>query len=171
MSIQQSINQALGIGALLASQSPMAAAHKEKVLNQAAIKDADKANEASKIALNKQFKANEKTDPVTNKLATETAKNTAQAYKEVYKLNPTQYNYKKWANAQGIADISEGITQHKYKIVPFDKDYMQATQQANKQEMVAKQQKLNQRSKMGFETRKSMILDQYANPLEVKNER
>ena len=48
---------------------------------------------------------------------------------------------------------------------------MQATQQANKQEMVAKQQKLNQRSKMGFETRKSMILDQYANPLEVKNER
>ena len=27
------------------------------------------------------------------------------------------------------------------------------------------------RSKMGFETRKSIILDQYANPLEVKNER
>ena len=34
MRIQQSINQALGISALLASQSPMAAAHKEKVLNQ-----------------------------------------------------------------------------------------------------------------------------------------
>lgn len=171
MSIQQSINQGLGIAALLASQSPMAAAHKEKVLNKAALKDADKTNEASKIALNKQFKANGEIDPVTNKLATDTAKDTAQAYKEVYKLNPTQYNYKKWANAQGIADISEGITQHKYKIVPFDKNYMQATQQANKEEMVAKQQKLNQRSKMGFETRKSMILDQYANPLEVKNER
>ena len=83
MSIQQSINQALGIGALLASQSPMAAAHKEKVLNQAAIKDADKANEASKIALSKQFKANEKTDPVTNKLATEAAKNTAQGIKYI----------------------------------------------------------------------------------------
>ena len=27
------------------------------------------------------------------------------------------------------------------------------------------------RNKMGFETRKSMILDQHANPLEVKNER
>lgn len=171
MSIQQSINQGLGIAALLASQSPMAAAHKEKVLNQAAIKNADKANEASKIALSKQLKANEKPDPATNKLATDTAKNTAQAYKEVYRLNPTEHNYKKWANAQGIADISEGITQNKYKIVPFDKNYIQATQQANKQEMVAKQQKLNQRSKMGFETRKSMILDQYANPLEVKNER
>lgn len=35
----------------------------------------------------------------------------------------------------------------------------------------AEQQIQESRSKMGFETRKSMILDQYANPLEVKNER
>ena len=42
MSIQQSINQAIGIGALLASQSPMAAAHKEKVLNKAEVKEEEK---------------------------------------------------------------------------------------------------------------------------------
>ena len=39
MSIQQSINQALGISALLASQSPMAAAHKEKVFKSSCRKE------------------------------------------------------------------------------------------------------------------------------------
>ena len=51
MSIQQSINQALGLSALLASQSPMAAAHKEKVLNQAAIKEEEKALNTQREAL------------------------------------------------------------------------------------------------------------------------
>lgn len=46
MSIQQSINQAIGIAGALATQTPMAAAHRENAVNEAKLKSESKNLEA-----------------------------------------------------------------------------------------------------------------------------
>lgn len=161
MSIQQSINQALGIGALLASQSPIAAAHKEKVLNKTALKEEEKTLATQREALEEATKQYEQ-----DKSATTAGTHLKVAHKmlatteRLQQLNPKKYTekYVKASNLVSQMDIAY--------------ENLQKAEQQAKAALDIKSQSLQKgRSKMGFETRKSMILDQYANPLEVKNER
>ena len=161
MSIQQSINQALGIGALLASQSPMAAAHKEKVLNQAAIKDEEKALNTQREALAEARKQS-KEDLSSTTLGTrlKESQKALDITERLQQLNPKKYTEKYIAASNALSKASKSY-----------QDVLNAEREA-KIDLDIKSQSLKKgRSKMGFETRKSMILDQYANPLEVKNER
>lgn len=161
MSIQQSINQALGIGALLASQSPMAAARKEKVLNKAAIKDEEKALNTQREALEearKQSKENLSSTTLGTDL--KEAQKTLDIVERLQQLNPKKYTNKYIAASNALSNISKSY-----------QEVLNAEREA-KIDLDIKSQSLKKgRSKMGFETRKSIILDQYANPLEVKNER
>lgn len=160
MSIQQSINQAIGIGALLASQSPMAAAHKEKVVTKAAEKEAEKKLNAQAQGLQSAYNQFINKPDIHSTAATlKIANKSIDTLGQLQELNPKKYSA---AYAQGLknADIIQDVyTQEKARIA------------ARAAETIAKNNKQETRSKMGFETRKSMILDQYANPLEVKNER
>ena len=161
MSIQQSINQALGISALLASQSPMAAAHKEKVLNQAAVKSEEKALNTQRGALEEATEQFAKEQSITAaKTNVKEAHKLLDITERLQQLNPKKYT-------------KEYITKSNI-VTKIDENY-QKLQEAEREAKIAldiKSQALKKgRSKMGFETRKSMILDQYANPLEVKNER
>lgn len=161
MSIQQSINQGLGIAALLASQSPIAAAHKEKVLNQAAIKDEEKALNTQREALAEARKqSKEDLSPTTLGTRLKESQKTLDIVERLQQLNPKKYTEKYIAASNALSNASKNY-----------QDVLNAEREA-KIDLDIKSQSLKKgRSKMGFETRKSMILDQYANPLEVKNER
>ena len=161
MSIQQSINQGLGIAALLASQSPMAAARKEKVLNQAAIKNEEKALNTQIDALHEARKQS-KEDESSTTLGTSVkeAQKTLDVVERLQQLNPKKYTEKYIAASNALSKANKSY-----------QDVLNAEREARIDLDIKSQSLKKGRSKMGFETRKSMILDQYANPLEVKNER
>ena len=75
-------------------------------------------------------------------------------------LNPKKYTEKYIATSNALSNINKSY-----------QDVLNAEREAKIDLDIKSQAKQKGRSKMGFETRKSMILDQYANPLEVKNER
>ena len=161
MSIQQSINQGLGIAALLASQSPMAAARKEKVLNQAAIKNEEKALNTQIDALHearKQSKEDESSTTLGTRL--KESQKTLDIVEKLQQLNPKKYTEKYIAASNALSKANKSY-----------QDVLNAEREARIDLDIKSQSLKKGRSKMGFETRKSMILDQYANPLEVKNER
>lgn len=161
MSIQQSINQGLGIAALLASQSPMAAAHKEKVLNQAALKEEEKALVTQQKALYEAGKQYEKSEDIDAAgVHQKEAHKTLSIMERLQQLNPKKYT-EYYISASNLAS----------KLDKAYQKWQNAGQEANVDLAIKSQSLKKGRSKMGFETRKSMILDQYANPLEVKNER
>ena len=191
MSIQQSINQAIGIAGALATQTPMAAAHREKVLNKAALKEEEKNLVSKQKVLQKVIKeSNNDENPDVHKLGVgmEAMREQTASLKRLQELNPKEYTktYVESATTlgkaeEGYQDILEYREKQKIK-AEQQKDAKNARRRAQyalkKAEQEAKadlevrvQAKQKGRSKMGFETRKSVILDQYANPLEVKNER
>lgn len=152
MSIQQSINQALGVGALLASQTDI-------------FKNAQEARTAKKAVAG-----------VESAMKREDLKPEAERSTKRYELLHEQltalghrYPHVDMPNMPGISDE----LQKRYKQLndTVYQKWQNAEQEANVDLAVKSQSLQKGRSKMGFETRKSMILDQYANPLEVKNER
>ena len=152
MSIQQSINQALGVGALLASQTDI-------------FKNAQEARTAKKAVAG-----------VESAMRREDLKPEAERSTKRYELLHEQltalghrYPHVDMPNMPGISDE----LQKRYKQVNDNiyQKWQNAEQEANIDLAVKSQSLQKGRSKMGFETRQSMILDQYANPLEVKNER
>lgn len=189
MSIQQSINQAIGIAGALATQTPMAAAHKEKVLNKAALKEEEKNLESKLDTLHAVKDETKGTKDIhTYGVGVEALQDIKTTTKRLQELDPKKYT-NKYVKTATIASKVDEIYQdwqeaeQKEKIkAEQQKDAKNARRRAQyalkKAEQEAKadlevriQAKQKGRSKMGFETRKSVILDQYANPLEVKNER
>lgn len=152
MSIQQSINQALGIGGLLASQTDI-------------FKNAQETRTAKKAVAG-----------VESAMKREDLKPEAERSTKRYELLHEQltalghrYPHVDMPNMPGISDE----LQKRYKQLNDNvyQKWQNAEQEANVDLAVKSQSLQKGRSKMGFETRQSMILDQYANPLEVKNER
>ena len=107
MSIQQSINQAIGIGALLASQSPMAAAHKEKVLNKSEVKEEEKSLvNKQKVLQDVIDKSNESPDVHKLGVGMEAMREQTASLKRLQELNPKEYTdtYVKAATTLGKAE-------------------------------------------------------------------
>lgn len=110
MSIQQSINQAIGIGALLASQSPMAAAHKEKVLNKAEVKEEEKSlvnkQKVLQDVIDESKKDDEKPDIHKLGVGMEAMRDQTASLKRLQELNPKEYTktYVKAATTLGKAE-------------------------------------------------------------------
>ena len=171
MSIQQSINQAIGIAGALATQTPMAAAHREKVLNKAEVKEEEKSLVNKRKVLQDVIKeTNNDEKPDVHKLGVgmEAMREQTASLKRLQELNPKKYTKTYVESATTLGKAEEGYQD----ILNYrEKQKIKAEQEAKADLEVRVQAKQKGRSKMGFETRKSMILDQYANPLEVKNER
>ena len=171
MSIQQSINQAIGIAGALATQTPMAAAHREKVLNKAEVKEEEKSLVNKRKVLQDVIKESNKDDkPDVYKLGVgmEAMREQTASLKRLQELNPKKYTKTYVESATTLGKAEEGYQD----ILNYrEKQKIKAEQEAKADLEVRVQAKQKGRSKMGFETRKSVILDQYANPLEVKNER
>ena len=171
MSIQQSINQAIGIAGALATQTPMAAAHREKVLNKAEVKEEEKSLVNKRKVLQDVIKESNKDEkPDVHKLGVgmEAMREQTASLKRLQELNPKKYTKTYVESATTLGKAEEGYQD----ILNYrEKQKVKAEQEAKADLEVRVQAKQKGRSKMGFETRKSVILDQYANPLEVKNER
>ena len=171
MSIQQSINQAIGIAGALATQTPMAAAHKEKVLNKAEVKEEEKSLINKRKVLQdviKESNKDEKSDVHKLGVGMEAMREQTASLKRLQELNPKKYTKTYVEAATTLGKAEEGYQD----ILNYrEKQKIKAEQEAKADLEIRVQTKQKGRSKMGFETRKSMILDQYANPLEVKNER
>lgn len=122
MSIQSSINQAINLGGLLYTQTGGYKAKQEEIFKK---KEITKAKEAvvqtSKVAAKATNGALDPTaSPAALKLAAETYKDTAEAYKNLYKLDPTNENLARANSVRGMADVVQGVADKKYKIVPYD---------------------------------------------------
>ena len=122
MSIQSSINQAINLGGLLYTQTGGYKAKQEEIIKK---KEVTKAEEAVKQASKVAGRATKglldpNASPAAKSLAAETSKDSAEAYKNLYKLDPTDKNLTMAIQSRGIADIAQGIVDKKYKIRPYD---------------------------------------------------
>lgn len=109
MSIQQSINQAIGIAGALATQTPMAAAHKEKVLNKAEVKEEEKSLvNKQKVLQDVIDESNKDENPDVHKLGVgmEAMREQTASLKRLQELNPKEYTktYVKAATTLGKAE-------------------------------------------------------------------
>lgn len=109
MSIQQSINQAIGIAGALATQTPTAAAHKEKVLNKAEVKEEEKSLANKQKVLQdviKESHDDEKPDIHKLGVGMEAMREQTASLKRLQELNPKEYTktYVKSATTLGKAE-------------------------------------------------------------------
>lgn len=108
MSIQQSLNQALGIGAVLATQSGAYAAQKEKAL---------KKQEASTIkgqikTLGAGYESTydvdgKPKDVISGEVAKEKDKQVQELRKRLFELEPTQKNAEQWLYNMPFGELAE----------------------------------------------------------------
>ena len=124
MSIQSSINQAINLGGLLYTQTGGYKAKQEEIFKK---KEVTKAEEAAKQASNVAAQTTKgaldpKASPAAQSLAAETAKEKAEAYKNLYKLDPTKENLARATVSGDVANVMQGVADKKYKIEPFNLD-------------------------------------------------
>ena len=118
MSIQSSINQAINLGGLLYTQTGGYKAKQEEIIKKKEISKAEEAvQKNAKVALEAVIgAAGPEASPAARNIATETLKDTADATKKLYKLDPTKENL---ARATRVGGMVEAM-QEKYKTVPYD---------------------------------------------------
>lgn len=186
MSIQSSINQAIGIAGALATQTPMAAAHRESASNKAALKEEKKNVESQSEILNTIVEGMGEGKEYPQSAIRQAKVDLQTAQKRIAELDPTKKNIEKYLGITNNIEKGDKISKQFEALRQISakkraegrelrnraEDSLKKAEQEAKADLeVRVQAKQKGRSKMGFETRKSMILDQYANPLEVKNER
>lgn len=103
MSIQQSLNQALGIGAVLTTQTGAYAAQKEKAL---------KKQEASTIkgqikTLGAGYESTYDKDVISGEVAKEKDKQVQELRKRLFELEPTQKNAEQWLYNMPLGELAE----------------------------------------------------------------
>ena len=118
MSIQSSINQAINLDGLLYTQTGGYKAKQEEIIKKKEISKAEEAvQKNAKVALEAVIgAAGPEASPAARNIATETLKDTADATKKLYKLDPTKENL---ARATRVGGMVEAM-QEKYKTVPYD---------------------------------------------------
>lgn len=107
MSIQQSINQAIGIAGALATQTPMAAAYKEKVLNKAEVKEEEKSL-ANKQKVLQDVIDDEKPDIHKLGVGMEAMREQTASLKRLQELNPKEYAKTYVESATNLGKAEEG---------------------------------------------------------------
>lgn len=96
MSIQQSINQAIGIAGALATQTPMAATHKEMASNKAALKEEKKNLEAQSEILNTIAEGMSEGKEYPPSAIRQAKVDLKTAQKRIAELDPTKENIEKY---------------------------------------------------------------------------
>ena len=118
MSIQSSINQAINLGGLLYTQTGKYKAKQEDIAEkQQASKAVELAEQASKTARATTGKAiDPKASQAAKDIAAEAQRDKAEAYKRLFKLDPTEQNLGKAIAAGDVANVMQGVADKKYKI-------------------------------------------------------
>lgn len=118
MSIQSSINQAINLGGLLYTQTGGYKAKQEEIIKKKEISKAEEAvQKTAKVALEATIgAAGPEASPAARNIATEALKDTADATKKLYKLDPTKENLARATKVGGMVETM----QEKYKTVPYD---------------------------------------------------
>lgn len=124
MSIQSSINQAINLGGLLYTQTGAYKAKQEEIIKKKEVakaeEEAKQASDAAREASHEGLKPG--ASPAAQSLAAETAKEKAEAYKNLYKLDPTKENLGRATASGDVANVMQGIADKKYRIEPHNLD-------------------------------------------------
>ena len=114
MSIQSSINQAITLGGLLYAQTGGDKAKQAEIAEKAATaKQAEVAKKAHNVADKALSAAIEpKASSETISLATETARDSAEAYKNLFKSNPTEQNLNLAIASKRVANATQNLAEH-----------------------------------------------------------
>ena len=133
MSIQSSINQAINLGGLLYTQTGGYKAKQEEIIKkkevtkakEAAIKNANIALQTAKGAMGPEA------SPAAMNITAEAYKDTADALKNLYKLDPTEENLARLTKVSDAAEVAREMANKKQKIEPYDpKKAKEANQKA-----------------------------------------
>lgn len=124
MSIQSSINQAINLGGLLYTQTGAYKAKQEEIFKKKAVTKAEEAaKQASSVAAQATKGAlDPKASPTAQSLAAEAYKDKAEAYKNLYKLDPTKENLGRATVSGDIANFMQRFADKEYKIRPYDQN-------------------------------------------------
>lgn len=122
--IQSAINQAITVGGLLYTQTGQYKAKQEEIAKNKAIESSEKEvgekNQVAKVVGQGVITPNSKASPAEKQLTANAYKDLAEAAEKAFKLNPTELTKKRAINARGMSNITTGIAENKYKIVPYD---------------------------------------------------
>lgn len=118
MSIQSSINQAINLGGLLYTQTGAYKAKQEEIFKKKEVAKAEEdVQKTAKVALEATIgAAGPEASPAARNIATEALKDSADATKKLYKLDPTKENLARATKVSGMVETM----QEKYKQVHYD---------------------------------------------------
>ena len=121
MSIQSSINQAINLGGLLYTQTGGYKAKQEEIIKKKEISKAEEAvQKSTDVAIQAAKGVSPKDSKAAKSLVAEAFKDSSEAYKNLYKLNPTNENLAKATNMSEVAEVVQKIANKKYKTTPYD---------------------------------------------------
>ena len=113
MSIQSSINQAINLGGLLYAQTGGYKAKQEEIAEKAATAKqavvAKKAYNVADKALNVAIEAGASSETIS--LAAETARDSAEAYKNLFKSNPTEQNLNLAIASKRVSNAAQNLSE------------------------------------------------------------
>lgn len=133
MSIQSSINQAINLGGLLYTQTGGYKAKQEEIFKK---KEISKAEEAVKKSADVAIQAAKETigpevSPTATNIAVEAYKDTADALKKLYKLDPTEKNLARATKVGDMLETVQEVANKKLKTEPYNpKKAKEANQKA-----------------------------------------
>ena len=139
MSIQSSINQAINLGGLLYTQTGGYKAKQEEIIKKQEISKAEEAvQKNAKVALEAVIgAAGPEASPAARNIATEALKDSADATKKLYKLDPTKENLARATRVSGMVETM----QEKYK------ERAEQMRKANEKAVATKQAKMVQHTR------------------------
>lgn len=109
MSIQQSINQTLGIAGALARLTPAYKAQVEKKTEEAALKREEKGLEVQSKILTETLKGLAKGEDYSESVINEAGKKAVEAQKRISEIKPTEENIKRYLRtATAVEKVDEG---------------------------------------------------------------
>ena len=113
MSIQQSINQAIGIAGALATQTPMAAAHRENAIKKATLKSESKNLEAKGEILKGILEGETKGKNYPESIIDELGEEAVESKKRIAEIKPTEENIKSYLDTAKTVEEGKNIQEFK----------------------------------------------------------
>ena len=121
MSIQSSINQAINLGGLLYTQTGVYKAKQEEIIKKKEIGKAEEAvKKSTDVAIQAAKGVSPKDSTAAVKLVAEAFKDSTEAYKNLYKLDPTKENLDKTINFSRATEVVQELANKKLKTEPYN---------------------------------------------------
>lgn len=151
MSIQQSINQAIGIAGALATQTPMAAAHRENAVKKAALKSESKNLEAKGEILKGILEGETKGKNYPESIIDELGEEAVESKKRIAEIKPTKENIKSYLDTAKTVEEGKNIQEFKKKNAQRRAQYAENT--AKRAQDALKKAEAERQAKADIKTR------------------